>query len=272
MRDPFREFYERAGKYYPEDELTYSSISGLLRKKWIMHKIETMPAGNLLDCGCNVGRLSAQWKKGSVFGIDIARAVLQRGRELFPETNFIHGDLRSLEFIRHDSIDNTVACEVIEHLDKPLDFLQGLYTIMKKGGLVLITAPCYSYVRPNLEPLGVIRSYGLRVGTDGDFYLHTAYKPHELAYMAQQVGFEIIETGSFEFEMRGWTKPLTILENWFRLFSKKSFSNSRINILAMHFFESLKINLFYILETFSFSKLLRKFFKEGRRSYILAKK
>lgn len=272
MRDRFREFYERAGTYYPEDALTYSSISGLLRKKWIERKIESLPAGNLLDCGCNVGRLSAQWRKGVVFGIDIARTVLKKGKKLFPETNFIHGDLRAIEFIKPGSIDNTIACEVIEHLDKPLIFLQGLYTIMKKGGLVLITAPGYSYFRPNLEPLGVLRSYGIQQGTDGDFYLHTAYKPHELKHMAEQTGFEITETGSFEFEMRGWTKPLTIVEHWFWQFGKKFFSDSRFNILAMHFFESIKINLYYILETFSFSKLLRKFFKEGRRSYIIAKK
>jgi hypothetical protein len=42
--------------------------------------------------------------------------------------------------------------------------------------------------------------------------------------------------------------------------------------MVARFIERLKINLFFILETFAFSKLLKKFFKEGRRSYIVAKK
>jgi hypothetical protein len=90
--------------------------------------------------------------------------------------------------------------------------------------------------------------------------------------MASQVGFKITEKGHFEFELRGWLKPLTIVEQVFGLASGRFFPGSRLNYMVARFIERLKINLFFILETFGFSKLLKKFFKEGRRSYIMAKK
>lgn len=272
MKDRYRKFYECVGKNYPEDKIVYSTISGVLRKKWILAKLKTMPAGNLLDCGCNVGRLSSDWKKGTVFGVDISFSVLQRGIKIFPKTNFIQGDLREIAFLKSRSIDNAIACEVLEHLDKPLDFLKGLYRVMKKQGTVLITVPSYTYSPPRCVSLGIMRSFGVCEGTEGTLLLHTAYKPDELAKLASQTGFQITEKGSFEIELRGWLKPLTTIENAFGLLSENFFPNSRINYLFERCINCLKINLFYILDTFAFSKLLKRIFKEGRRSYILARK
>lgn len=275
MKDRYRKFYERVGKFYPEDEITYSTLSGLLRKKWILSKIQEMPPGNLLDCGCNVGRLSARWHKGNIFGIDISFTVLQRGKNIFPKINFIQGDLRNIAFVKSQSIDNAIACEVLEHLDKPLDFLKGLYKIMKEDGLILITTPCYTYVRPQHISLGVLKSFGVHEGTEekqNNLYLHTAYKPEELGKMAKQVGFEVVEDGYFEFELRGWLKPLTVVVSIFEFISARYFPYSKLNQLFTCYLEQSKINLFLILETFSFSKILKKLFKEGKRSYVVVKK
>ncbi len=275
MKDRYRKFYERVGRFYPEDAITYSTLSGLLRKKWILSKIQEMPPGNLLDCGCNVGRLSARWHKGNAFGIDISFAVLQRGKDLFPEVHFIHGDLRNIAFIKSQSIDNAIACEVVEHLDKPLDFLNGLYKIMKQGGLILITTPCYTYVRPKNIPLGVLKSFGVHEGTEAEcdnLYLHTAYKPEELGKLAKQAGFEVVEDGYFEFELRGWLKPLAILANIFEFISARYFPYSKLNQLFTYYIERLKINLFLILETFSLSEFLKSLFKEGKRAYIIVRR
>jgi len=272
MKNIYCKFYEQAGRCYPEDEIIYSSLSGIIRRKWVTNKLNKIPAGNLLDCGCNVGRLSAVWQKGKIFGIDISLAVLQKGKRIFPQTNFIQGDLREIEFIRHESIDNAIAIEVIEHLDKPANFLQGLNHIMKAGGILLITAPGYSHLRPKLVSLGAIRSFGITEGTSGKLYLHTAFKPDELSRMAEQAGFEVIEQGSFEYELRGWVKPLTTATSLFEQFASRCLPQSRLNYLFMKFIHSLEMNTFFILETFSFSKFLKKIFREGRRSYILATK
>jgi len=272
MQDQHREFYECVGQLYPEDRIAYSTLSGILRRKWITAKMQTMPRGNLLDCGCNVGRLSSRWNRGAVYGIDIAFSVLRRGKGFYHNIHFIQGDLRTINFIRPNTIDNAIAIEVLEHLDKPYDFLNGLYAIMKNGGLVLITVPCYTYTRPQHISLGVMKSFGVHKGTHGPLYLHTAYKPEDLVNMLTQCGFKVVEKGYFEFELRGWLKPLSIVVSIFELLSERFFPYSKLNYMAAQFVEHIKINLFHILETFSFSRLLKRIFKEGKRSYVMAQK
>ncbi|MEO0205451.1 MAG: class I SAM-dependent methyltransferase [candidate division WOR-3 bacterium] len=272
MADKYRVFYELAGKCYPEDRLTYSSLSGIMRKKWVLKKLEQLPAGILLDCGCNVGRLSSEWKKGMVIGVDIAFSLLIKGRKLFPHMNFIHGDLQNIEFFMKNSLDNAIAIEVIEHLYRVDDFLIGLFNILKPGGMVLITTPSYSKRRPVMTKLGVLKSFGIKSGVEGKGYLHTAYKPEELKILVEKRGFKIIESGSFEFESRGWVKPFTTMTGLFEAISEKFFPDSLLNILFVETLNRLEIDTFFILDTLGLGKLIKLFFKEGRRSYVLAKK
>src|SRR5512136_1158906 len=159
MNDPYRRFYELAGQRYPEDELTYSSLSGLTRKKWVLAAMRRfLSTGNLLDCGSNIGRLSQGWRRGPVFGVDVARSALIRGRRLFPHVHFIHADLRALTFIRQGSIDNAIVIETLEHLPEPQPFLQDLHRAMRPGGRLLITTPGYAGFRPRMLSLGLLRS------------------------------------------------------------------------------------------------------------------
>jgi 2-polyprenyl-3-methyl-5-hydroxy-6-metoxy-1,4-benzoquinol methylase len=272
MDNQFREFYESVGEKYPEDLIVYETLSGRLRKKWITKKLRDFPKGNLLDCGCNVGTLSKTWQKGVVYGVDIAYAVLKRGRTVSPQTHFVQADLRDMKMFKAGSIDNALACEVIEHLDTVDRFFENLYGAMKKGGLVLVTSPNFTSTRPVRIPLGILRSFDINRGTEGVQYLHTAYKPAELAALAQGAGYTIIEQGSFEIELRGWLKPITLLRRFFGEIIMHLEPASRMHQLLERGFNKLEINAFYVLDTFSFGSILRGIFSEGRRSYIVAKK
>ncbi|MGB9721975.1 MAG: class I SAM-dependent methyltransferase [bacterium] len=272
MADKYREFYEQAGQYYAEDRLTYSSLSGITRKKWVLKRLSQLNPGNLLDCGCNIGRLSSEWKKGIIIGVDIAYSLLIKGKRNFPYINFIQGDLRNIEFFKTNSIDNAIAIEVIEHLDSVDSFLSGLFNILKLGGMLLITTPSYSKMRPYMTKLGILKSFGIKRGVEGDSYLHTAYKPEELKSLVEKVGFKIIESGSFEFESRGWVKPFTTLRWIFEYISGKFFPYSLLNILFVEYLNRIEIDSFFIFDTLGLSKLIKIFFKQGRRSYVLAKK
>ncbi|MBE0431964.1 methyltransferase domain-containing protein [candidate division WOR-3 bacterium] len=272
MTDRFREFYESVGARYPEDASVYRTLSGQIRKKWITRKLRELPAGTLLDCGCNMGTLSKDWHRGAVFGIDIAYAPLHRGRRRAPRTTFIQADLRDLSMLRNGCIDNAIACEVIEHLDRPGLFLGHLYRILTRGGNVLVTSPNFVHSRPREVGLGVLRSFGIDKGTADDRYLHTAYKPQELAAMAQEAGFTVLEQGSFEFELRGWLKPVTEIERIMNALIMDHAPASRLNRLREQGFRRLEIGLFCVLDIFNFGRLLSGIFKEGRRSYIVARK
>lgn len=270
MEDRFRAFYESLGERYPEDYLVYRTLSGMIRKKWILKKLQTLPNGNLLDCGCNIGTLSKNWRRGYVFGVDLSYAVLRRGKANAPRTAFIQADLRDLGMFRQESVDNAMACEVVEHLDRPHAFFEHLYHAIKKGGRVLVTAPNFSRSRPKYVELGVIRSFGVTAGTSGENYLHTAYRPDELATMAQAAGFAIVEQGSFEHELRGWLKLLTLVEATFNALSRRFFPSSKLIRLYEIFINRTEINAYVILDTLSFSRILRRIFRQGRRSYIVA--
>ena len=272
MKNRIREFYEEVGEKYPEDSIVYRTLSGYMRRKWISHRLRGFPKGNLLDCGCNVGTLSGDWQKGDVFGIDIAYAVLKRGKTLSPRSNYMQADLCALKMLRKESIDNAIACEVIEHLEAADRFLDDLYQTMKKGGLVLVTSPNFSSVRPVRVPLGILRSFGIESGTKGKVYLHTAYKPAELAALVRRSGFAIVEQGSFEMELRGWLKPITMLRRILATIVRHFAPASRMLQSLERGFNSIEINAFNIFDTFNFGALLRKIFSEGRRSYIIAKK
>ncbi|MGD9379144.1 MAG: class I SAM-dependent methyltransferase, partial [candidate division WOR-3 bacterium] len=130
MRDRFREFYESIGEKYPEDQTVYHTLSGQIRRKWIVQKLKTLPAGNLLDCGCNTGTLSKNWSRGDVFGVDLSYAVLRRGKDNAPRTAFIQADLRNLSMFKSGSFQNAIACEVVEHLDRPHEFFKHLHCAM----------------------------------------------------------------------------------------------------------------------------------------------
>jgi ubiquinone/menaquinone biosynthesis C-methylase UbiE len=272
MDDRFRAFYESVGEKYPEDSIVYETLSGHLRKKWITKKLQQFPDGNLLDCGCNVGTLSKSWQKGVVYGVDIAYAVLKKGRTRSPQINFVQADLRDMKMFKAGSVDNAMACEVIEHLDTVERFLENLYHIMKKGGSVLITSPNFTSSRPVRIPLGILRSFDINKGTEGEEYIHTAYKPAELAALAQRAGYTVIEQGSFENELRGWLKPTTLFRRFFGKIIIHFEPASRMLQLVERSFNRIEINAFYILDIFNFGLLLRKIFNEGRRSYIVAKK
>jgi 2-polyprenyl-3-methyl-5-hydroxy-6-metoxy-1,4-benzoquinol methylase len=272
MSDRFRAFYEALGEKYPEEQLVYTTLSGQIRKKWILQKLRTLPAGNLLDCGCNTGLLSKDWHHGSVFGVDLSYTVLHRGKTNAPRTKFVQADLRDLGMFKSGSFDNAMACEVVEHLDQPDVFFKHLYRTMKKGGHILVTTPNYSRKRPEKVELGILRSFGITTGTSGNTYLHTAYRPDELAMMAQTAGFAVIEQGSFEHELRGWLKPLTIFERIFNAISRKFFPSSKMIQLFERFISTIEVDTFLVLDTLFITRMMKHIFKRGRRSYIVVEK
>jgi SAM-dependent methyltransferase len=269
--DPYRRFYELAGRRYPEDELTYSSLSGATRRKWVLAAMRRfLSPGNLLDCGSNIGRLSQAWRRGPVFGVDLARHALSR--RLFPHVNFIHADLRAFSFIRDGSIANAIVIETLEHLPEPQPFLRDLHRAMRPDGRVLITTPGYAKVRPRTLSLGLLRSYGIDEAQSGAEYYHTAYKPDELSALVQGAGFEVMARGGFEHELRGWVKPLVLLAGLYGRCADRLCPRSRLNILVLGALRALEMNIFQLLETFGFSGLLRRLFPEGRRSYVVCRR
>ena len=67
----------------------------------------------------------------NIYGLDI---IASKG------TNKVRGDAQSMPF-KEASFDSIVAGELIEHLDRPWDFLEEAYRVLRPGGHLLITTP-----------------------------------------------------------------------------------------------------------------------------------
>ncbi|MFQ5771386.1 MAG: class I SAM-dependent methyltransferase, partial [bacterium] len=111
----YREFYESVGKLYPEEDVVYCTLRGLLRRKFVNAFLEKSN-GLFLDLGCNRGYYIANYKNGKAVGIDIAFSVLKIAKSRNLEACFVQGDAQNLSFFRSNSINSILCSEIIEHV------------------------------------------------------------------------------------------------------------------------------------------------------------
>ena len=140
-------FYQELGKKYPEAEIVYNSLQGMIRKRFILSKIGNWK-GTLLDLGCNIGVYTRHYKGGKFIGVDISESLIQKAKELNPEAEFRAGDVRNLNFIKSDHIDNILCSEAIEHIPDLDKVFKEMRRVLKKDGKVLITTPNFFKKRP----------------------------------------------------------------------------------------------------------------------------
>lgn len=103
--DNFREFYESVGERYPEEEVVYSTLRGMLRRQFVLPYLKKFQ-GRFLDLGCNRGIYMSQYQNGAAVGVDIAYSVLKGAKRRVPEAHLIQGDAQNLAFLRSNSFDS----------------------------------------------------------------------------------------------------------------------------------------------------------------------
>jgi len=267
-------FYAEVGERFPEEEIVYKSLRGTLRRKFVLQHIRNWK-GSLLDIGCNKGMYMKEYSGGEAVGVDISlnllRHAVQRRINRQFSTYCILGDAEEISFIKSRTFDNILCSELLEHVYKPEKVILGIARILKHGGIVLITVPGYSRKRPTWTDIGILETYHIR-GIRDNMYYHTAFKPEEIASMAQDAGLYIIEKGSFEKEIRYATKiPVLfyfILEGVNKsLIRSKAFTHW--NNMLLDRFASV---IYTIARILKLDPLLQKFFKVGARTFVLARK
>jgi 2-polyprenyl-3-methyl-5-hydroxy-6-metoxy-1,4-benzoquinol methylase len=96
---------------------------------------------NILDVGCGNGSQLAIPLAAAgyqVTGIDPHLPSIERGSNLAPAINFIHGSLSGLPPRKFDCV---VISEVLEHLDKPEVLLARAIPYLADSGILIITVP-----------------------------------------------------------------------------------------------------------------------------------
>jgi len=115
--------------------------------------VEKIPSKSVvLDMGCGNGSfLSLYRDRGWVlYGTDFSTTGIEIAKRSYPDIHFILGDSQtSAEDLTKQLglVDLVLSTEVIEHLYDPKAFLRTAYSVLKPGGVLVITTPYHGYLK-----------------------------------------------------------------------------------------------------------------------------
>jgi len=102
--------------------------------------------GTILEVGCGEGHLINFIKNKKnvcdIEALDLSEEILNIGRSLYPDINFIFGSVYQLPY-NDNSKDLLIACELLEHLDKPIAALKEINRVAKKN--IILSVPREPY-------------------------------------------------------------------------------------------------------------------------------
>ena len=133
-------------RYVPGDEgdLPFEALAHESRYAWALPHVE---GRRVLDFGCGSGFGSARMATVAleVDGVDYSPAAVDFARQRFGDDRirFVVGDVTSPEIVPrlHPPYDTLVSFDVIEHVDRYLDFLANAVALLPDDGLALIGCP-----------------------------------------------------------------------------------------------------------------------------------
>lgn len=105
----------------------------------------------ILEIGSGLGYLTFSLIKSGydVIGLDISQKAVNKSIENFGEY-FICCDLFEYSQLHSESFDIVIITEVIEHIAKPLDFIESTIKLLKQDGQIIITTPNKSFCPLNI--------------------------------------------------------------------------------------------------------------------------
>ena len=266
-KQALKSFYEQCGEKYPEEDIVYQTLRGRIRKQFILKHLRQF-TGSLLEIGANRGMYLQAYDGGDRYGIDLSSSALKHAHGTKP-MYLACCDAENLCLVSA-SVDNVLCSEVLEHCLNPQLIFDGMASVLKPGGMALLTTPNYTRKRPVYMPLGTLTDFDIDCDC-GDHYFHTAYKPAELIEMAVKSGLTVIETGTLEKEVKYATKIPVILLLTCRSLNKL-IRSKRFEQWNESFFQTFTNRIYDTLHFFKLNGLLNKMVPEGVRSYILMQK
>lgn len=125
-------------------EIKDGLLSNYLRAARFKRVIPHIKAGKLLDIGCDQGYIIPYLPEGiEYFGIERNETLFNKARTRYPQHSFFHMDVTadSTIKIKPTDFDTILMIAVIEHMDKPMDVLDKLRSMLNKKGRIVITSP-----------------------------------------------------------------------------------------------------------------------------------
>jgi SAM-dependent methyltransferase len=131
----FATLFAEAGASYGAPRWKYEN-----RANWLKTHIDFGGRHSVLDLGCHKGDLLAMLPKHlQKTGIDIDEKALQDIRPVHPDMTFIAADLEQVDFPVEQEV--ITLFHVLEHLPRPMRFLQQLRDKARSGALLALEVP-----------------------------------------------------------------------------------------------------------------------------------
>lgn len=117
---------------------------------------ERFKGGKCLDVGCMNSPiplvLKRQYTDSEIWAMDFADRVIKELRKRHPDINYVVADARDIPF-KDSYFDYIIAGDLIEHLEKPVEFIDGAMRILKVGGILALSTPADGYGNKHEEHL-----------------------------------------------------------------------------------------------------------------------
>ena len=142
FKNPGPEWYKFRKKDKKEKPILYRGY----HKKFLKLYSAFLPGAKVLDIGCGRGELLNELQKlgCDCWGVDFDESVIKVAKNYFGLKNVFVADLNSFfdvnvaEFPKFDII---TFFEVLEHLDNPLYFIEGVIRMLKPNGKLVMSVP-----------------------------------------------------------------------------------------------------------------------------------
>ena len=138
MKNPGGDWYDRA--YI----LRHSAIDSRIREyyRWAISHLPKQ--GKLLDIGCGEGVFVAYARRNGIdaYGVDFSKEAIELGRRWYGLTTINNCSIADLQKTDdRKQFDMVTMFEVLEHQEKPTDFIKELRSVLRDGGLLIASVP-----------------------------------------------------------------------------------------------------------------------------------
>lgn len=101
----------------------------------------------LLDLGCGNGAFAGHLSQlgYDVTGIDPSETGIEKARQRWPGVTFHLGSTDEQLAERYGTFDMLVSLEVVEHVFSPKAYAANVFSLLKPGGIALISTPFHGY-------------------------------------------------------------------------------------------------------------------------------
>jgi 2-polyprenyl-3-methyl-5-hydroxy-6-metoxy-1,4-benzoquinol methylase len=159
---------------------------------------ERVSGKSVLDCGAageeGIGKESPYWIHGCIvksasytLGFDLEEQAVRQLKE--KGYNVVVGDCEKLELVTDKRFDIAFAGEIIEHLSRPGDFLEGLKKYLSDDGTLILTTP---------NAFSLFRFMGNVAGLNMENPQHVLVQNEEtLRQLLERHGYKVVETHFF---------------------------------------------------------------------------